>query len=279
MTQFFHGLGLTLESEIDLPGAMPRNGHTGEADVRISLGEASLPDPETTNAVYSRRGDRLLFDAPGVARYLADAGTRLVIEPVAGADLAEVTALLIATALPMLVWMRGGFVLHASAFILPGDDLAVAIAGPSGSGKSTVLDHMVKQGARCLGDDSLSIVIDKGVVRASGLPTGYFLPLAGSGGRKFTTVPPPLWTESAPLGALLVIGQPDSLDRPATGVTALELLLKNRHRPRIPAIMRLEKSGLEFCARLSGQLPVSVWHRKPGEFGLPLPARDLRTPQ
>jgi hypothetical protein len=268
--QHFFGFGLTIASAFDLPGAIPLVKGPAQPDIRISRGDAALPDPETTNAVYARRGDQLLFDAPGVARYLACAGKTLVIEPVLGADPQEVIALLIATALPMLVWMRGGFVLHASAIILPGHDQAVAIAGPSGSGKSTLLDQMVRRGARVLGDDTISIMIDKGVVCASGLPAGYFLPQPGTEERDLIAVPPQLCMESAPLGALLVIEQAGASDAEpltrVTGVAALELLLQNRHRPRVPAIMQFEKAGFEFCAQLSAQLPIFLLHRKEGEL-------------
>jgi hypothetical protein len=94
---------------------------------------------------------------------------------VPNADVSEIEALLVATALPAILWMRGRFVLHAAAVLMPGRDAAIAIAGPSGVGKSAALAQLIVRGAAVLADDSVSVAVGASGLIASGLPSVYFV--------------------------------------------------------------------------------------------------------
>ncbi len=256
----YRGFGLTIDSTFAIPGALPVMSGSGRADIVIGAGCTVIGPVEAVSGPYSRSGDALLLDVPGVARFLALSAAQLVIEPCADADPEDVSALLIATALPMLLWMRGGFVLHAAGVLLPGAREAFAIAGRSGVGKSTLAHRLVEAGASFVGDDSLLVSADSGPPQVSGLSASCFLPAPGSTQRETRLIPEAMQARTAPLGAVIVlsrsalgtVGAPVRLNGPA----ALEALLENRHRPRVPAIMGRSAAHLPITASLSRDVPI-----------------------
>jgi hypothetical protein len=264
---------LVIESEVGIPGAIPLEPDTAVApDLTIEIGPADIGGAAAANGAYRYLDDRLLFSAPGAARFLCEAGGKVVVDPAPNADTGEIEALLVATALPAILWMRGRFVLHAAAVLMPGRDAAIAIAGPSGVGKSTVLDQLVARGAAVLADDSVSVARGAPGPIASGLPSAYFLRADDPADRRPRAVPRERWTRSARLGAIVALQR--SADCPAPSfnrldpVGAIEQALRNRHRPRIPAILGREQHTLEDCAFLASQAPIYLWRRGSGAIRL-----------
>ena len=80
--------------------------------------------------------------------------------------------MLMATALPAALWMRGETVLHAGAVLLPGMTHAVAFAGASGSGKSTMLRALLEHGARLVADDTVCVRAAANGYQVAGLSAG-----------------------------------------------------------------------------------------------------------
>lgn len=165
------GYGLRLASQLAVPGAMPEAGDAAP-DVMIVR---EPPTSTQAGPVYALMPDGLQFMCAGVATYRIGTDT-IAVAPDPDAAPGAVSGMLVATALPALLWLRGRFVLHAAAAQLAGGD-AVAIAGGTGSGKSTVLAQLVDAGAALLGDDT--IAFDPATARyASGWPA------AGSSGTR-----------------------------------------------------------------------------------------------
>jgi len=262
----FRGFGLTIDSTFAIPGAMPITsgtggiGRMGRPDIVIGQGCTAIGPVDAVSGPYSRSGDALLLDVPGVARYLAPSAAQLVIEPFADADPEDVSALLVATALPMLLWMRGGFVLHAAGVVMPGAREALALAGPSGIGKSTLAHRLVEAGASFVGDDSLLVSAGRAPPQVNGLAACCFLAAPGGAQRETRCIPESMQAETAPLGAVIVLARsaPRTCRAPArlTGPAALEALLQNRHRPRVPAIMGRSAALLPISAALSRDVPI-----------------------
>jgi len=256
----FIAYGLRVRSEIDIPGALPADVQ-GVADLSIELSPLRAT---RSDSIYRLEGTDLVFTAPGVAEYRCRTDA-ICVTPHPKARAVDVAEMLIATAFPALLWLRGGFVLHAAAARLSGHTAAVAIAGASGCGKSTVLAQLAGAGASVLADDT--ILLDKRDRWGAGLAGGYYL-AQGHGARRFQPVPPTQALIRAPVAAILVLSRGDpetaaSLTR-VTQVEAVAQLLANRHRPRVPALLGRHAATLADSALLAGSIPIYAWKRPAG---------------
>jgi len=254
------GFAQPIESDLPIPGALARFDRCDLAAQPLSV-RLTASGSDDREDLYRRDGEALIFSPPGVGQYrcLPD---RIDVAPNSACDNDELTALLIATALPATQWMQGSFVLHASAVVLPGRSGAIAIAGVSGSGKSTVAAAMLSRGANLLADDSLRIMRHADGWRAAGLPGGLFVNKANGMGRRFEPVGPDRAVHDAGLDAILVLGKGEAtkierLERP----DAVGRLLAMQHRPRIPAFLELRREVLNLAAEMARSVPVFHWQR------------------
>ncbi len=262
--QRLNGYGLRLASQLPVPGAVP-DADDAPPDVTIAL---EPPASSQAGLVYALTPDGLQFDCPGVANYRI-ARHRIAVAPDPDAAPGAVSGMLVATALPALLWLRGRFVLHAAAARLPGGG-ALAIAGGTGSGKSTVLAQLVGAGAALVGDDTIAFDLEMGR-DASGLAGGWFAPMGDDGQRNFVEVNPAGACANAAIRAILV------LDTRVTGeggvvrrdpVAAVTHLLASLHRPRVPTLLGRAAEVLRHATLLAGQIPLYSWQRREGEATL-----------
>lgn len=251
-----YGFGLTFASELPVPGAVS-GGSRAVPDLVI----ARSADPEQTGELWRRDGDALVYHPASVGIYRCTP-ERIEVGLRAGAEPGLASELLIANALPAVLWQRGRFVLHASAVVLPGAAGAIALAGASGSGKSSLARALVDTGARLVGDDS--IAVGGGLV--SGLPGGTFGPIEPEGGREFYPAPLELQVHSAPLAAIVVLGPPgDTGDLAPVGTGhGVELLLAQRHRPGIATLLGRRREAFEAAVAIARAVPVLSWTRRAG---------------
>lgn len=274
-----------IASRFPLPGALPCSERDPagqfQAEITVTQGYVDIPASAEPAGMYRYLDDTLWFPDAAIARFACHQDGRIVVEPGIGASDDLVGRLLIASALPAMLWMRRQPVLHAGAAIMPGRSLAMAVGGEAGAGKSTVLEQLVAAGARLVGDDTIRVSATGQHVLASGLPGGCYI-AAGTGDRKaervFHPVPGPLQCLSLPLGAFIHLDPPARQDNPefvrVRGVEALELLLTARHRPEVAGILGQEADHLQDLARMSRDLTVCRWSRKKGE--IPLGASEWR---
>lgn len=267
--------GLSIRSELPLPGAMAigpyEPEHDRAPDLEIIEGSATLAGPWTESGPYRYAHNVLRYERPGTARYLCEGGARIVVERVDGARPFDVSASLIATALPAILWMRGEIVLHAAAAVLPGCAGAIAIAGPSGSGKSTILRQLIAAGAKVAADDTVCVRLRGDRVEVSGLPAAYFL--AGSSvdanaQRVMLAVPDGQQLASVDLAAFVVLDSPrvprGFASRNLHGSFGLEALLGSRHRRRIPRLLGRERELFARFIALPQRFPMYAWSRQEG---------------
>ena len=273
--QYGLGFGLTIQTDMALPGMcrLPVTDPliaTG-SDIEITGGQPKTGRSEVELGPYRVVQGKLLFEVRDTACFTCTEHSIRVAQD-SKADAGTVSGLLVATALPAVLWMRGEIILHAAAAQLPGAAGAVAIAGASGSGKSTILDQLCSAGARMVADDSLCVRMTGSGVEGSGLPGGYFLGRPDTNAREFRAVPETKQRMTAPIAAILILAEPRSgssaeLER-LRGIDALEALLVHRHRPRIPALLGLEKTNLAALVRLTERVPIYRWHRRKGSVAL-----------
>jgi energy-coupling factor transporter ATP-binding protein EcfA2 len=254
------GYGLRLSSQLAVPGGVPDD-RDGPSDLSILL---DPPQSSVDAPVYARTDDGLCFVCPGVASYrIAVESIRVTPDPDARPDM--ITGMLVATAIPAWLWLRGRFVLHAGAVGLPGGG-AIAIAGASGSGKSTILAQLVAAGAALIGDDTIAFSRDTGT-QASGLAGGWFAPNQDASGRQFVPMVADQSCTAAPIGAILLLGPYDAADGGLTRldpVAAVTGLLTHRHRPRVPALLGRTVDILRDATLLAGAIPLYSWTRRAG---------------
>jgi len=152
MTDFvYRTCGMVLSSVLALPELESAE---GPPDVAVSWGAVprSLEAPRVRGLSHEARPGQFLFEIAGVARYIVEGGTRVTIEPFAGASEATVRLFLLNTVLAILLHQRGDLLpLHASAVDVGGG--AVVLTGKSGAGKSTLAAELVRRGCGLLSDD------------------------------------------------------------------------------------------------------------------------------
>lgn len=264
------GYGLRLASQLPVPGAVARDDGAA-ADVTITLEAARAMEPAP---LYTLTDTGLIFTCPQLATYrIACESIAVVPDPAAAAEM--LSAMLVATALPALLWLRGKFVLHAAAVQFD-DGAAVAIAGPTGSGKSTVLAQLVGDGAALIGDDTIAFDPATGTW-ASGLSGGWFLSLP-DGSRRFVSAPAGQSRDGAAIGALLVLetdATGDGSIAGRAGVAALTAFLANRHRPKVPTLLGRSGETLRDATLLATKIPVYSWRRRAGQATLTPAERDM----
>lgn len=261
----YRGFGLEIDSAFAIPGAARSASDTAQPDLTITRSAAVLGPEAQAFPPYRQLGCQLELVVPGIASYRLDAADRLLVAPEPEAAGADVSALLIASGIPMALWARAGLVLHASGVIPAGRELAVAIAGTSGSGKSALARAMLEQGGSLVGDDTLWLREQSSMITASGLPGGIFGPDSSQSERPFWPVPSSAQADTASLAAIVVLdpAQPPGTPRRLTGALALAAILRHRHRPRVPALLGLEAERLAFTALLCAAVPVYALGGKP----------------
>lgn len=252
--------GLRIESQLAVPGALADPGDA-PADVLI---RRNPPCVLAEAPVYRRTATGLIFTCPGVARY-AIAPDEIAVTPDRAAAEDAVSDMLIATALPALLWLRGLYVLHAAAAILPGADAAIAIAGMSGSGKSTILAQLAAAGAVQVADDT--IAVDPATAWGAGLAGGWFA-VQPDGPRRF--MPAEHSATGARIAALFILTDRGDTEEfvPVTGVARVAALLAQRHRPRVPAVLGQAGAAVRNVTLLARAFPIYSWRRRAGAPGI-----------
>lgn len=148
--------GLTVASELDLPGFGPGQ---GEPDVTIRWGRvpAEMEGAVTQGACYQAGRGRFLLHLPSVARYGVFDGREVIVDRAEGATEDDVRTILLGTVLAAVLYQRGLVPFHASAVLTPHG--AALFGGPSGAGKSTLAAALARRGYPVLTDDVAPISI------------------------------------------------------------------------------------------------------------------------
>lgn len=267
MTLNLFGYGLFFQSDIAIPGTLPvENVPPNIRPViveQLSRAKAGNED----QPIYRLDGSGIVFSPPSLGSfYIRHDYIGISLFP--DADREYAVALLVATALPALLWLRGAFMLHAAGVLLPGEDAVTAIAGTSGAGKSTIAAALLRTGAKLVGDDSLCLILQGERVSVSGLPGGLFLD--GPEGRTFQPARAEQVSDGGALARIIFLrdmGEGEAIKR-IGAMEATELLLTNRHRPAVPTLLGQHRFMLQFTAQLIKSIPLLSWSRGKGELAV-----------
>ena len=166
--------GLYVVSPIELPDLARADGGAEAVDVEISEGNVpdSLGDEANTGAHWQTDANRMLFEAPGIARFLISNGRTIRFQPCLdqARDDQAIRVYMLGTALGVLLHQRGLFALHASGVVTPSG--AWLFTGHSGAGKSTLVAWLHRRfGWPILSDDVTVIDAAEGSLHArAGIP-------------------------------------------------------------------------------------------------------------
>lgn len=231
--QLYQAYGLTIRSQIPLPGLPPG---VGDHDIDVAVGPLphQLAAPVQRGVLFEAAPGSYLLRVPGAARFLASSGRSVVIDADADAEWTYVRTMLLGPVFTAILHQRGALVLHASA--VASAEGALVFVGHSGLGKSTLAAALSARGFPMICDDVAAITLsDQHQPRIHRGPAqarlwvdtiarlGHdhsTLDRARRGREKFIV---PLFAESSaaamPLAQILVLGFADHVD---VRITALD---------------------------------------------------------
>lgn len=273
---YYRFAGLSVASEIELPGAIPTR-LAPEPEVTVGAGPVpeALPEAGThglnwemcTGIDGDPDGARFLLRVPGIARFLLTAGRDIRFEADAGIGPADIAIFLLGTAFGILLHQRGQIVLHASAVRVGGS--AVLFCGTSGAGKSSLAAALAQRGFPVVTDDFCALDFDGAeapVVQSDGrqlklwAQTIAHLSLEPQRGapvrqqlQKFYVEPDLSHSEALPLGAVYFLREARpphafGIERPNVADAAL-LMRRNAYRPLL--VRRMDQRATYFRAAAS----------------------------
>jgi len=265
--------GLTVSSDIEMPGAYPA---AAEGAAAIVICGGAVPDALdgalATGPTWAMAPGQFLLRIPGIVRFALTQGRQITYQTEKQAEAGDVAAFLLGTAFGILLHQRDQVVLHASGIAVRGR--AVLFLGPSGAGKSTLAAAFGQRGYPLVTDDFCVVRIDpagiplvhpdgrlpklwtqaierldladrRGVAVRGKLQKFYVEPLlAGSG-------------EPLPVGAVYALREARAplqpgIERPNI-VDAALLLRSNAYRPRLVAQMDQRARYFELAAAIGNR--------------------------
>ena len=151
--------GFNIESELELPMLKVAE---GMLEASIAFGKV----PEHIEAFaektpwFELAPEKFLLRVDGIAKYYAENGKLIVIEPHEGATEDDIRVFLLDNVLAALLQQRGYLALHGAVAEINGK--AVAFLGSSPSGKTTIALNLYDRGYKLLGDEVCAINIQNG---------------------------------------------------------------------------------------------------------------------
>jgi hypothetical protein len=263
--QFYRVSGLSVASEIDLPG-MIAGAPERAPQVTIRLGPVpeQLPDSTAIGPTWQIAGKQFLLRIPDIARFLLTDGSEIVVAPQSDATAADIPIFILGTVFGILLHQREQIVLHASAVRVNGK--AVLFCGSSGAGKSTLAAALAQRGYPLVTDDFCTLTAD-GSAAPQVHPDGRQLKLWAQaidrldlaqqrGERvrqsleKFYVEPSAVFTEPLALGAVYALREArpplqPGIERPNV-VDAALLLRRNAYRALL--VRRMDQKANYFHA-------------------------------
>jgi len=160
--------GIVVETDKPIPGIPPSTRLNVDLQVRYAYPKSPsihypnffihwfLPGGELWLSVAKMdEGYLLRFNGLGDF-YISSSIKEIVIMPRPGIPLETIQHLLLDQVIPLIINLKGGEVLHASAVLTPQG--LIAFIGPTGSGKSTTAGIFLQDGNALLTDDCLALI-------------------------------------------------------------------------------------------------------------------------
>jgi energy-coupling factor transporter ATP-binding protein EcfA2 len=152
--------GLSVSSQMELPGAIATPAHGGGAEVTVRFAPVpkGLDGTTACGPTWDMDGETFLLRVPRLARFLISGGSDICVELESGATARDASGFVLGTSIGILLHQRGALVLHGSA--VAKDGRAAAICGHSGAGKSTLAAALCRAGLEFVTDDICVVSLD-----------------------------------------------------------------------------------------------------------------------
>lgn len=275
--QFYRVSGLSVASEIDLPGLIAgAPGRAPQVTIRLGPVPESLSGAVLLGPTWQIAGKQFLLRIPDIARFLLNDGTEIVVAPETESGAADIPIFVLGTVFGILLHQREQIVLHASAVRVNGK--AVLFCGPSGAGKSTLAAALAQRGYPLVTDDLCTLTLDGSgapLVHPDGRQLKLWaqaierLDLAQQRGErvrqsleKFYVEPREVFTEPLALGAVYALREArpphkPGIERPNV-VDAALLLRRNAYRPLL--VRRMDQKANYFHAATTIANVAGIFH-------------------
>jgi hypothetical protein len=263
--QFYRISGLSVASEIDLPGLIAGTPEpTPQVTIRRGPVPESLAEASVSGPTWQIAGGQFLMRIPDIARFLLNDGREIVVAPESEASVGDVAIFILGSAFGILLHQREQIVLHASAVRV--GDRAVLFCGQSGAGKSTMAAALAQRGYPLVTEDVCAITATNSgapVVHPDGRQLKLWaqtidkLELTGRRGErvrssleKFYVEAHNAFSEPLPLGAIYALREArppyvPGIERPNV-VDAALILRRNAYRPQL--VRRMGQRAIYFHA-------------------------------
>jgi hypothetical protein len=154
----YNAYQLHIQADFAIP-EFPGAAEAAAADVFIRYGQtpAALENVTGQGVLYQANNQQFLLNMAGIARYLVQNGSEIIVEPAADSLESDVRVFLLGSCLGALLHQRGLLVLHAGAIFT--QQGAVLFTGHSGAGKSTLVGEMMRRGYKMMVDDVCALTL------------------------------------------------------------------------------------------------------------------------
>jgi hypothetical protein len=262
--------GLSISSEIALPGLLARPDHGGPSEISVRRDRVAftLDGARIVGPTWQMAGDRFLLRIPNVARFLVTGGSEVTFETENDTPVDDIAIFLAGTVFGIVLHQRGRFALHGSAVEVDGK--AVLFCGRSRAGKSTIAAALAQRGYPLVTDNLCAVTTATRTPMV--LPDGRWvklwaqaiasLDLGASRGapvrmriQKYYVEPPAAACEALPLGAIYVLRETrpplaEGIDQPPAANAPL-LLLRHGYLPllakRLNRVPSYFKAAIEIA--------------------------------
>lgn len=154
---YFRIYGLNVQSDIELPGAMPCS-PVASPDVVLSLG--AIPEfirgsQKKGYGTWTNGFTSAWFFTPNAAEFYVEQGNKVTISPIENPNWDLISSLFLSAGMCLILLQRNEPVFHGSALEYKGK--AFIVSGDSGAGKSSVSFELMKKPYGFLADDTVRV--------------------------------------------------------------------------------------------------------------------------
>lgn len=150
---YYWAFGLNICSEIEFPELYPIS-VIEKYDLAIEIGSVRVHSQESLldekRGMYISSKEYKLI-VSGVARYWAERGDRIIIQPDSNSEINKVRLFCLSNVFAAILIQRGIIPIHSAAILVKNS--LVMLCGASGAGKSTLLANLLSKGYSVFSDD------------------------------------------------------------------------------------------------------------------------------